>query len=166
MWSQPVSPDNSIQRLTDAGVGFSSVNEGIDTNSATRRLMLGILGSFAEFERERIRERVVPSLAPARSQGKRLVRPRTYPAKVSVPGGTLCAAQRRHGACLRRQLRSGSRKGVHPPTRADNPLRQCLDFRLDFPASHRGPRDSRLPDKHLFFATANFSSGNQPGLSC
>jgi DNA invertase Pin-like site-specific DNA recombinase len=46
---------NAIQTLTDAGVGFTSIGEGIDTRSATGRLMLGILGSFAEFERERIR---------------------------------------------------------------------------------------------------------------
>jgi DNA invertase Pin-like site-specific DNA recombinase len=38
---------NAIQALTDAGVGFTSIGEGIDTRSATERLMLGILGSFA-----------------------------------------------------------------------------------------------------------------------
>ena len=35
----------AIQTLTDAGVGFTSLGEGIDTRSATGRLMLGILGS-------------------------------------------------------------------------------------------------------------------------
>ena len=43
---------NAIQTLTDAGVGFTSLGEGIDTRSATGRLVLGILGSFAEFERK------------------------------------------------------------------------------------------------------------------
>jgi putative DNA-invertase from lambdoid prophage Rac len=66
---------NAIQALTDAGVGFNSIGEGIDTGSATGRLMLGILGSFAEFERERIRERVMAGLHRARTQGKRLGRP-------------------------------------------------------------------------------------------
>ena len=66
---------NAIQTLTDAGVGFNSIGEGIDTGSATGRLMLGVLGSFAEFERERIRERVVAGLTRAKAQGVRLGRP-------------------------------------------------------------------------------------------
>ena len=64
----------AIQTLTDAGVGFTSIGEGIDTRSATGRLMLGILGSFAEFERERIRERIHAGMARARREGKRLGR--------------------------------------------------------------------------------------------
>ena len=67
-------PINAIQTLTDAGVGFTSIGEGIDTGSATGRLMLGILGSFAEFERERIRERIHAGMARARREGKRLGR--------------------------------------------------------------------------------------------
>jgi DNA invertase Pin-like site-specific DNA recombinase len=70
---------NGIQSLTDAGVGFQSLGEGIDTQSATGRLMLGILASFAEFERDRIRERVLAGLQRAKSQGKRLGRPKTNP---------------------------------------------------------------------------------------
>jgi len=65
---------NAIQTLTDAGVGFTSIGEGIDTRSATGRLMLGILGSFAEFERERIRERIYAGIARAKREGKRLGR--------------------------------------------------------------------------------------------
>jgi putative DNA-invertase from lambdoid prophage Rac len=65
---------NAIQALTDAGVGFTSLGEGIDTRSATGRLMLGILGSFAEFERERIRERIHSGIARAKREGKRLGR--------------------------------------------------------------------------------------------
>jgi DNA invertase Pin-like site-specific DNA recombinase len=83
---------NAIQTLTDVGVGFTSIGEGIDTQSATGRLMLGILASFAEFERARIQERVRAGLARARAQGKRLGRPRTRPAKIDVPGGTVRAA--------------------------------------------------------------------------
>jgi DNA invertase Pin-like site-specific DNA recombinase len=83
---------NAIQTLTDVGVGFTSIGEGIDTHSATGRLMLGILASFAEFERARIQERVRAGLARARAQGKRLGRPRTRPAKIDIPGGTVRAA--------------------------------------------------------------------------
>jgi putative DNA-invertase from lambdoid prophage Rac len=38
-----------------------------------------ILGAIAEFERERIRERVLPGLQRARTQGKRLGRPHVRP---------------------------------------------------------------------------------------
>jgi len=65
---------HAIQALGDAGVSFTSLGEGIDTRSATGRLMLGILGSFAEFERERIRERIHAGIARARRDGKRLGR--------------------------------------------------------------------------------------------
>lgn len=67
---------NAIQALSDAGVGFQSLGENIDTNSATGRLMLGVLASFAEFERERIRERVFAGLARARREGTKLGRRR------------------------------------------------------------------------------------------
>jgi DNA invertase Pin-like site-specific DNA recombinase len=83
---------NAIQTLTDAGVAFQSLGEGIDTDSATGRLMLGILASFAEFERERIRERVFAGLQRAKAQGKRLGRPRLRPATIDVPGGSVRAA--------------------------------------------------------------------------
>jgi Resolvase, N terminal domain len=63
----------TIEELTAAGVAFVSMGESIDTGSPTGRLLLGILGSFAEFERERIRERITAGLARARRQGTNLV---------------------------------------------------------------------------------------------
>jgi DNA invertase Pin-like site-specific DNA recombinase len=59
-----------------AGVAFVSMGESIDTASPTGRLMLGILGSFAQFERERIKERIQAGLQRARKQGQRLGRRR------------------------------------------------------------------------------------------
>jgi DNA invertase Pin-like site-specific DNA recombinase len=66
----------SIEELAAAGVSFVSMGESIDTASPTGRLMLGVLGSFAEFERERIRERIHAGLARARRQGQKLGRKR------------------------------------------------------------------------------------------
>lgn len=43
--------------LRDAGISFISASELIDTSTAQGKLMFQILGSFAEFERETIRER-------------------------------------------------------------------------------------------------------------
>jgi len=66
----------AIEELNVAGVSFVSMGENIDTASPTGRLLLGIMGSFAEFERERIRERIHAGLARARRQGQKLGRKR------------------------------------------------------------------------------------------
>lgn len=56
------------------GVAFVTLGEGIDTSTAAGRLVAGVLGSIAEFERARIQERIRAGLARARAQGKRLGR--------------------------------------------------------------------------------------------
>ena len=53
-----------------------SLHEGIDATTPAGKLQMHILGAIAEFERERIRERVLAGLQRARKQGKRLGRPR------------------------------------------------------------------------------------------
>jgi DNA invertase Pin-like site-specific DNA recombinase len=70
----------AIEELTATGVAFVSLGESIDTTSPTGRLLLGVLGSFAEFERARIRERIMAGLQRAKAQGRRLGRP-----KANVP---------------------------------------------------------------------------------
>ena len=65
-----------IEELAAAGVALVSMGESIDTTSPTGRLMLGILGSFAQFERERIKERIQAGLQRARRDGQRLGRRR------------------------------------------------------------------------------------------
>ena len=54
-------------------------NEGIDATTPAGKLQMHILGAIAEFERERIAERVKAGLQRARAQGKRLGRPRKPP---------------------------------------------------------------------------------------
>lgn len=81
---------NAIQTLTDAGVGFTSIGEGIDTRSATGRLMLGILGSFAEFERERIRERGARASSPPRPTTGTSSRT-NQPPRPGASAGAICA---------------------------------------------------------------------------
>jgi DNA invertase Pin-like site-specific DNA recombinase len=58
------------------GVAFVSLAEGIDATTPAGKLQLHILAAIAEFERERIRERVVAGLQRARTQGKKLGRPK------------------------------------------------------------------------------------------
>jgi len=83
-----------LEELQALGVAFVSLAEGIDATTPAGKLQMHILGAIAEFERERIRERVLAGLARARSQGKRLGRPRRAPAGLVVPGGSVRAAAR------------------------------------------------------------------------
>jgi DNA invertase Pin-like site-specific DNA recombinase len=56
------------------GIAFVTLGEGIDTSTAAGRLVAGVLGSIAEFERARIQERIRAGLSRARAQGRRLGR--------------------------------------------------------------------------------------------
>jgi len=49
---------NLIDLFNDYNCAFNSLNESIDTQSATGRMFIKIIGIFAEFERENIAERV------------------------------------------------------------------------------------------------------------
>ena len=65
-----------LEDLQALGIAFVSLAEGIDATTPAGRLQMHLLGAIAEFERERIRERVMAGLQRARGQGKRLGRPR------------------------------------------------------------------------------------------
>jgi DNA invertase Pin-like site-specific DNA recombinase len=64
-----------LEELQALGVAFVSLAEGIDATTPAGKLQMHILGAIAEFERERIRERVLAGLARAKAQGRRLGRP-------------------------------------------------------------------------------------------
>lgn len=59
-----------LERIEAQGAGFRSVSESIDTTSPAGRMMMHIIGSFAEYEREMIRERTRSGLASARREGR------------------------------------------------------------------------------------------------
>ena len=63
-----------LEELQALGVAFVSLNEGIDATTPAGRLQMAVLGAIAQFERERIAERVRAGLARARAQGTRLGR--------------------------------------------------------------------------------------------
>jgi DNA invertase Pin-like site-specific DNA recombinase len=64
-----------LDELQALGVAFVSLAEGIDATTPAGKLQMHILGAIAEFERERIRERVLAGLQRARAQGRKLGRP-------------------------------------------------------------------------------------------
>jgi DNA invertase Pin-like site-specific DNA recombinase len=67
----------TLKELGDISVGFVSLNEALDLTTPSGRAMAGMLGVFAEFEREIIKERVRAGIAQARAEGRALGRPQT-----------------------------------------------------------------------------------------
>jgi len=58
-----------VDELSSYGVGFKSATEPFDTTTSAGKLMFQQLGSFAEFERNRIAERVFPGMVKGVQQG-------------------------------------------------------------------------------------------------
>jgi len=69
---------NDLDLLKQNNVQFKTLKENIilDDNP-TNKLMINILSSFAQFERDIIRERTMAGLERARQQGKKLGRPKS-----------------------------------------------------------------------------------------
>src|SRR5271166_4841389 len=68
-----------LERTDTAGARFRSLTEAIDTSGAAGRMLMQMLGSFAEFEREMIRERTRAGLREARAKGRVPGRKRSLP---------------------------------------------------------------------------------------
>jgi DNA invertase Pin-like site-specific DNA recombinase len=51
------------------------LQQGLDTSTPSGRMLFQVLGTFAEFERALIKERVMAGLKRAKAEGKRLGRP-------------------------------------------------------------------------------------------
>ena len=59
-----------LDKIDKAGAGFRSLTENIDSTTASGRMMMQMLGAFAEFERAMVRERTQAGLRSARAQGR------------------------------------------------------------------------------------------------
>lgn len=64
----------TLEELKDLGVQFSSYTENLDFSTPAGRAMANLIGVFAEFERDLIRERVKAGMQNAKSKGIRLGR--------------------------------------------------------------------------------------------
>jgi len=73
-----------VEDLKARKVGFKSLNDAIDTTTAAGNLMFQIMASFAEFERNIIRERTMAGLAAARARGRIGGRPKGWRKHKSV----------------------------------------------------------------------------------
>ena len=59
-----------MEKVQQAGAGFQSLTEAIDTTSPGGRMMMQIVGAFAEFERAMLRERTRNDLDAAHKEGR------------------------------------------------------------------------------------------------
>jgi DNA invertase Pin-like site-specific DNA recombinase len=59
-----------MERLAEAKAGFRSLTEAIDTTTPAGRMMMQMVGAFAEFERAMLRERTKTGLDAARAEGR------------------------------------------------------------------------------------------------
>jgi DNA invertase Pin-like site-specific DNA recombinase len=64
----------TVKALTDRGVTLISTTDGIDSSTAAGRLMIGVLGSLAEYERELIKERTALKRAMSLANGTKFGR--------------------------------------------------------------------------------------------
>ncbi|MCC9168983.1 recombinase family protein, partial [Pontibacter sp. XAAS-A31] len=95
-----------VSEFQERGVDFVSLQDGINTATATGRFTFNIFASLAEFEREIIRERTNAGLAAAKARGRR---------------GGQGALRRWQQVCRGDSQDSGHRKGnvlsLHPKRR-------------------------------------------------
>ena len=71
-----------VDQLLAKKVSLQIVNQGIDTATATGKLMLTMLGAIAEFERSMMLERQREGIAKAKAEGKYKGRAATARAKI------------------------------------------------------------------------------------
>lgn len=74
---------NTVNLLRERGVHLRSISDGIDPATSTGRMMLNMLATLAEYERELIVERVNAGIAAARKSGTRFGRPLSDPAVIA-----------------------------------------------------------------------------------
>lgn len=74
---------NTVSGLRDKGIQVRSISDGIDPATPTDRLMLNMLATLAEYERELIVERVRADVAFAQEAGTPFGRPKSDPAVVA-----------------------------------------------------------------------------------
>lgn len=67
-----------VQRVDEVGASVRSLGEPFDTGQALGRLMLQLLGAFAEWERTMIVERCRLGREAARARGVKFGKPRTF----------------------------------------------------------------------------------------
>jgi DNA invertase Pin-like site-specific DNA recombinase len=66
----------TVKALTERGVTLISTTDGIDSSTAAGRMMIGVLGSLSEYERELVKERTALKRAMSLANGTKFGRRR------------------------------------------------------------------------------------------
>lgn len=82
-----------VDRIEAKGAGLRILNMNLDTSTATGRLMLNVIGSVAEFERDVMLERQREGIAKAKAEGKFKGRKPTARAKAGEVEAMLAAGE-------------------------------------------------------------------------
>lgn len=67
----------TIEQLGERGVHIRSLREGIDTSTSVGRMLAGVFGALAEYERSLINERATAAREAAAARGKQTGRPKS-----------------------------------------------------------------------------------------
>ncbi|MDQ0212205.1 recombinase family protein [Arthrobacter bambusae] len=86
---------NTVNLLRERGVHVRSISDGIDPATSTGRMMLNMLATLAEYERELIVERVNAGIAVARQSGTRFGRPPVNPEVIAEKLAIVADARKR-----------------------------------------------------------------------
>jgi DNA invertase Pin-like site-specific DNA recombinase len=73
-----------LERIEKSGASFQSLTEPVDTSTSAGRMMMHMLGAFAEFERGIIRERSIAGQRAAMERGVHCGRKRSLPSDVEA----------------------------------------------------------------------------------
>jgi site-specific DNA recombinase len=101
--------------FTDDNISLLSVGDSIDTRSAAGRLILNVLASVSQWEREAISERTADAMGHLKAQGKKTGGDVPYGYQVDTDGQTLIpdAAEQELFAAIRTARQRGlSQRGV------------------------------------------------------
>lgn len=75
----------TVKALTDRGVTLISTTDGIDSSTAIGRMMIGVLGSLAEYERELVTERTALKRAMSLANDTKFGRRKKSRTRVTSP---------------------------------------------------------------------------------
>src|SRR4051812_34483629 len=79
-----------LERVETTGARFRSLTEAVDTSGPAGRMLMQMLGSFAEFERAMVRERTRAGLKAAAARGRKGGRqPKLTPEQTGALHGSL-----------------------------------------------------------------------------
>ncbi len=143
----------TVKALTDRGVTLVSVTDGIDSSTAAGRMMMGVLSSLAEYERELVKERSALKRQASRANGARFGRPKERQRSRAHGDGEANEGRRPYRQGHRPIPRGQPRYPLQIPRR-----RSCLAFRAtrkEFhprrprrhsPQASNGPLDSPTTD--------------------